>query len=106
MLVVTVGGGAVPAADFVEDTGTVVPLPPTLVADPLGMPIVPPSGLGRWLETAPGRLDGVAIPAIETVAVHQMAPPKTPDQAPAPHRGRAPRREAFGRHVGHAAADG
>jgi hypothetical protein len=82
LLVVTVGGGAVPAADFVEDTGTVVPLPPTLVADPLGMPIVPPSGLGRWLETAPGGLDGVAIPAIETVAKPLEEFVKTPWKAP------------------------
>ena len=46
------GWVALRAADFLEAEERVVPLPSTVVADPLGMPIVPPSGLGRWLETS------------------------------------------------------
>ena len=62
-------GGASPrAADLAESEERVIPLPPTVVADPLGMPIVPPSGLGRWLETTSAANDGVRPPAIETVA--------------------------------------
>lgn len=82
LLVLTVGGGAVAAADLGEDPGLVVPLPPTVVADPLGMPIVPPSGLGTWLEAAPGGGDGVAIPVIETVAKPLEEFVKTPWKAP------------------------
>jgi hypothetical protein len=71
------------AADVVEGEELVVPLPPTVVADPLGMPIVPPSGLGRWLETSAARGDGVKPPAIETVAKPLEEFVKTPWKAPA-----------------------
>ena len=71
------------AADFFEAEERVVPLPPTVVADPLGMPIVPPSGLGGWLETSAQRGEEVRPPAIETVAKPLEEFVKTPWKAPA-----------------------
>ena len=77
------GGEGLPAADGIEGEGLVVPLPPTVVADPLGMPIVPPSGLGRWLETPASRSEEVKPPTIETVAKPLEEFVKTPWKAPA-----------------------
>jgi|GEM_PF-4484838 hypothetical protein len=77
------GWGALRAADFLEAEERVVPLPSTVVADPLGMPIVPPSGLGRWLETSARGSEEVRPPAIETVAKPLEEFVKTPWQAPA-----------------------
>ncbi len=77
------GENALSAADFVEADESVVSLPPTVVADPLGMPIVPPSGLGRWLETSATGGDEVKPPAIETVAKPLEEFVKTPWRAPA-----------------------
>ena len=71
------------AADVLEAEERVVPLPPTVVADPLGMPIVPPSGLGGWLETSARGGEEVRPPAIETVAKPLEEFVKTPWQAPA-----------------------
>ncbi len=61
----------------------VVPLPPAVVEAPLGMPIVPPAELGRWLDTTASGADGVAPPAIETVAKPLEEFVKTPWRAPA-----------------------
>ena len=77
------GWQALPAADFLEAEERVVPLPPTVVADPLGMPIVPPSGLGGWLENSARGGEEVRPPAIETVAKPLEEFVKTPWQAPA-----------------------
>ena len=71
------------AADVLEAEERVVPLPPTVVADPLGMPIVPPSGLGGWLETSARGGEEVRPPAIETVAKPLEEFVKTPWKAPA-----------------------
>jgi len=75
-------GASLRAADLVAGEERVVPLPPTGIADPLGMPIVPPSGLGRWLETTAGGRDGVRPPAIETVAKPLEEFVKTPWKEP------------------------
>ncbi len=77
------GWQASPAADFLEAEERVVPLPPTVGADPLGMPIVPPSGLGGWLENSARGGEEVRPPAIETVAKPLEEFVKTPWQAPA-----------------------
>jgi hypothetical protein len=60
-----------------------VELPPTLVQDPLGMPIVPPAGLGRWLEVSRGGGEEIVPPALETVAKPLEEFVKTPWKAPA-----------------------
>lgn len=77
------GWGRSRAADFLQAVELVVSLPPTVVADPLGMPIVPPSGLGRWLETSARGGEEARAPAIETVAKPLEEFVKTPWKAPA-----------------------
>ena len=59
------------------------PLPAALVADPLGMPIVAPGGLSRWLSASEAAGEGVAPPAIETVARPLEEFVKTPWKAQA-----------------------
>ncbi|MEI8316665.1 MAG: hypothetical protein WCH79_01890 [Planctomycetia bacterium] len=76
------GGASLHAADLTESDDRVVPLPLPVVADPLGMPVVPPSGLGRWLETTSATDDGIRPPAIETVARPLEEFVKTPWKAP------------------------
>lgn len=70
---------AAPAGDAVSPT----PLPAEVVADPLGMPIVAPGGLSRWLSASETAGEGVAPPAIETVARPLEEFVKTPWKAPA-----------------------
>lgn len=82
-LAVQAGIDRVAAADFTDAEGGVVALPSTVVADPLGMPIVPPSGLGRWLETSPLGGEELKPPTIETVAKPLEEFVKTPWRAPA-----------------------
>ncbi|RLS28720.1 MAG: hypothetical protein DWH79_13035 [Planctomycetota bacterium] len=57
------GGGARPAEAL-----PVIPLPPTLSDPSAGMQFIPPAGLGGWLESPRSGGDGIAPPAIETVA--------------------------------------
>lgn len=59
------------------------PLPAEVVADPLGMPVVAPGGLSRWLSASEAAGEGVAPPAIETVARPLEEFVKTPWKAPA-----------------------
>ena len=64
-------------------TETARTLPEEVVADPLGMPIVAPGGLSTWLSSSKATGEGVAPPAIETVARPLEEFVKTPWKAPA-----------------------
>lgn len=70
------------AADASVDA-PVVPLPLAAIEDPLGMPIVAPSGLGRLLEVPASGAEAAAVPAIETVAKPLEEFVRTPWKAPA-----------------------